>query len=78
MLIFIGGIGALLLLSGINNPTFGNLQRPAIDFTTIGKQMVTYYAPALIVLALALAGSVIGALALARREDMEQQNERTY
>jgi NADH:ubiquinone oxidoreductase subunit 6 (subunit J) len=78
MLIFIGGIGALLLLSGINNPSFGNFQRPAIDFTTIGKQMVTYYAPALIVLALTLAGSVIGALALARREDMEQQNERTY
>jgi hypothetical protein len=25
-----------------------------------------------------LAGSVIGALALARREDMEQQNEPTY
>jgi hypothetical protein len=25
-----------------------------------------------------LAGSVIGALALARREDIEQQNERTY
>jgi NADH-quinone oxidoreductase subunit J len=40
--------------------------------------MVTYYAPALIVLALTLAGSVIGALALARREDIEQQNERTY
>ena len=78
MLIFIGGIGSLLLLSGINDPSFGNLQRPAIDFTTIGKQMVTYYAPALIVLALTLAGSVIGALALARREDMEQQNEPTY
>src|ERR671938_1273635 len=26
MLIFIGGVGSLLLLSGINNPTFGNLR----------------------------------------------------
>src|SRR5215217_8046274 len=49
-----------------------------IVFTAIGKEMVTYYAPALIVLALTLAGSIIGALALARREDIEQQNERTY
>jgi NADH:ubiquinone oxidoreductase subunit 6 (subunit J) len=78
MLIFIGGVGALLLLSGINDSTFGNFQGPAINFTTIGEEMLTYYAPALIVLALTLAGAVIGALALARREDIEQQNERTY
>jgi NADH-quinone oxidoreductase subunit J len=38
--------------------------------------MLTYYAPALILLGLTLAGSVIAALALARREDVEQQNER--
>jgi NADH-quinone oxidoreductase subunit J len=78
MIIFIGGIGSLFLLSGINDPTFGNFKGPAIDFTAIGEEMVTYYAPALIVLALTLAGSVIGALALARREDIEQQNERTH
>lgn len=78
MLIIIGGIGSLFIFSGINDSTFGNFQGPAIDFTAIGEEMVTYYAPALIVLALTLAGSVIGALALARREDIEQQNERTY
>jgi NADH-quinone oxidoreductase subunit J len=46
--------------------------------------MLTYYAPALIILGLTLAGSVIAALALARREDVvgaateeEQNNERT-
>lgn len=78
MLIIIGGIGSLFIFSGINDSTFGNLQSPPIDFTAIGEEMVTYYAPALIVLALTLAGSVIGALALARREDIEQQNERTY
>jgi len=43
--------------------------------------MLTYYSPVLIVLGLVLAGSVIAALALARREDVEkkeeeQQNER--
>ena len=78
MLVFIAGIGSLLLLSGINNPAFGNLGGAAIQFTAIGQQMLTYYAPALIMLALTLAGSVIGALALARREDIEQQNEPTY
>ena len=78
MLIIIGGIGSLFIFSGINDSTFGTFQSPPIDFTAIGEEMVTYYAPALIVLALTLAGSVIGALALARREDIEQQNERTY
>jgi NADH-quinone oxidoreductase subunit J len=38
--------------------------------------MLTYYAPALVVLGLALAGSVIAALALARREDIVEKNER--
>ena len=74
----LAGIGSLFIFSGINDSTFGNFQSAAVDFTAIGEEMVTYYAPALIVLALTLAGSVIGALALARREDIEQQNERTY
>jgi NADH-quinone oxidoreductase subunit J len=39
--------------------------------------MFTYYSPALIVLALTLAGAVIGALSLARREEIEQKNDRT-
>ena len=44
--------------------------------------MLTYYAPTLIILGLTLAGSVIAALALARREEVtatggeEQQNGR--
>ena len=48
-----------------------------VDFKQIGQLMLTYYAPALIILGLTLAGSVIAALALARREDVEQQHERT-
>ena len=75
MLILIGALGSIFLVSALNNPKFGTSQTPPIDFVAIGKQMVTYYGPALIVLALTLAGSVIGALALARREDIEQRNE---
>ncbi|MGN6613425.1 MAG: NADH-quinone oxidoreductase subunit J family protein [Candidatus Nitrosocosmicus sp.] len=49
----------------------------AIDVKEIGKKLLTYYSPVLIVLALTLAGSIIGALALARREDIEEKNEST-
>lgn len=75
MIIFIAGIGAVFLVSGLNSKTFDNSKSQAIDFTAIGQQMLTYYSPALIALALTLAGAVIGALALARREEIEQKNE---
>jgi NADH:ubiquinone oxidoreductase subunit 6 (subunit J) len=77
MLIFMVGIGAVFIVSALNNHTFGNPKSPAIDFTAIGQQMLTYYSPALIALALTLAGAVIGALALARREEeeIEQKND---
>jgi NADH:ubiquinone oxidoreductase subunit 6 (subunit J) len=76
LLIFIGGIGAVLLASGLGNPTFTKFDTPAIDIAALGKQMVTYYGPVLVLLGLTLAASVIGALALARREDLGQKNER--
>jgi NADH-quinone oxidoreductase subunit J len=76
LLVFMGGIGAVVLASGLGNPAFTKFNKPAIDVATIGKQMVTYYAPVLVLLGLTLAASVIGALALARREDIEQKNER--
>jgi len=76
LLVFIGGIGAVVLASGLGNPAFTQFNKPPIDIATIGKQMVTYYAPVLVLLGLTLAASVIGALALARREDIEQKNER--
>jgi NADH:ubiquinone oxidoreductase subunit 6 (subunit J) len=76
LLIFIGGIGSILLASGLGNPAFTKFNIPTIDIPAIGRQMVTYYAPVLILLGLTLAASVIGALALARREDIEQKNER--
>ena len=83
MLIIMASLGALLLVSGLNGQ-FGNFNdSEAIDFREIGEQMLTYYAPTLIILGLTLAGSVIAALALARREEVTsidgegQQNGRT-
>jgi NADH:ubiquinone oxidoreductase subunit 6 (subunit J) len=75
MLILMAGMGSLIIVSG--SKTFGSPKSPAVDFTAIGKQMLTYYSPALILLALTLAGAVIGALALARREEIGPKNERT-
>lgn len=84
MLIIMASLGALALASGLNGQ-FGNFdESDAIDFREIGEQMLTYYAPTLIILGLALAGSIIAALALARREEIttqsgeeQQQNGRT-
>ncbi len=71
VLIFMIGLGALLLVSGLSNSQLMNLKLSPIDFKAIGKEMLTYYSPALIALGLVLGGSIIGALALARREDIE-------
>ncbi|HEX9678991.1 NADH-quinone oxidoreductase subunit J [Nitrososphaera sp.] len=74
MLVLMGGLGAALLASGLN--TQNSFTAPPVDFTAIGEEMLTYYSPALVVLGLVLAGAVIAALALARREDVEQKDER--
>lgn len=74
MLFIMVGAGVVLLASGLNNTD--SFTAPAVDFVAIGEEMLTYYSPALIVLGLTLAGSIIAALALARREDVEQENDR--
>ena len=84
MLIIMTSLGSLLLATGLNGQ-FGNFdESDAIDFREIGEQMLTYYAPTLIILGLTLAGSIIAALALARREEVnvtgeeeQKQNGRT-
>lgn len=68
-------LGALLLTSGLSGQ-FGDFNSsPAVNFTEIGELMLTYYAPALIILGLTLAGSVIAALALARRENIAEEEQ---
>jgi NADH:ubiquinone oxidoreductase subunit 6 (subunit J) len=75
MLIIMSSLGALLLASGLSGQ-FGDFNSsPAVNFTEIGQLMLTYYAPALIILGLTLAGSVIAALALARRENIAGEEE---
>jgi NADH-quinone oxidoreductase subunit J len=76
MLVFMGGMGGIALFSGFNSLGFGNAQSPPVDFRLIGTEMLTYYSPALVVIALTLAGSIISALTLARREDISQKDER--
>ena len=64
------GLGSVILDSGIKSIT---TDEPAVDFRDIGADFLTYYWPALILMALILAGSVTGALVLARREDVENE-----
>lgn len=74
---------AFLILAGsiIGNSTITEFQfredLPVVDVKEIGKELLTYYSPVLIVLALTLAAAIIGALTLARREDIEERNEST-
>ncbi len=74
MLIFMAGLGGIVLFSGFNSLGFGNAE--VVDFRLIGKEMLTYYSPALVVIGLTLAGSVIAALTLARRENINEKDER--
>jgi NADH:ubiquinone oxidoreductase subunit 6 (subunit J) len=68
MLVLMVGLGSIILDSGLKTMV---TDEPAVDFREIGEDFVTYYWPALIVMALILASAVTGALVLARREDVE-------
>lgn len=70
MIVIILGIGTIIIGSGIKSM---EVDAPAVDFREIGEDFLTYYSPALIVMALILASAVIGALALARREDVTNE-----
>ncbi len=70
MLVLMVGIGAIILDSGLKTIV---TDEPAVDYREIGVDFVTYYWPALIAMALILAGAVTGALVLARREDVEDE-----
>jgi NAD(P)H-quinone oxidoreductase subunit 6 len=70
MLALMLGIGMIIIGSGLKSMETNS---PAVDYKKIGEDFLTYYSPALIVMALILAASVIGALALARREDITNE-----
>ena len=74
MLVMMVALGAVILDSGIKSIT---TDEPPVDFRDIGTDFLTYYWPALVLMALILAGSVIGALVLARREDNIENEQRT-
>jgi NAD(P)H-quinone oxidoreductase subunit 6 len=67
MLALMLGIGMIIIGSGMKSMETNS---PTVDYKKIGKDFLTYYSPALIVMALILAASVVGALTLARREDI--------
>ncbi|HSD04587.1 MAG TPA: NADH-quinone oxidoreductase subunit J [Nitrosopumilaceae archaeon] len=70
MIVIMLGIGTIIIGSGIKSM---EVDAPAVDFREIGEDFLTYYSPALVVMALILASAVIGALALARREDVANE-----
>ena len=74
MLITMVAVGAIILDSGVKTITTDSAP---VDFREIGGDFLTYYWPALIAMALILAGAVIGALVLARREDTVENGQRT-
>lgn len=65
MFVTMFGLGAVFINTGLNT---WSVPEATVPFTEIGEQMLTYYAPVLIAMALTLAGAVIGALALAKVE----------
>ena len=70
MLVFMVALGSVIIDSGLKTIT---TDEPAVDFREIGEDFLTYYWPALVIMALILAGAVTGALVLARREDVEDE-----
>jgi NAD(P)H-quinone oxidoreductase subunit 6 len=64
------GIGMIIIGSGLKSMETNS---PSVDYKKIGEDFLTYYSPALIVMALILAAAVVGALALARRDDVTNE-----
>ena len=75
MLVFMVSIGAVILDSGIK--TVITTDEPPVDFREIGVDFLTYYWPALILMALILSASITGALVLARRDEELENGQRT-
>ena len=74
MLILMISLGAVIFNSGLSSIT---TEEPPVDYKDIGKDFLIYYWPALIAMALVLAGSITGAMILARRRDTVEDEQRT-
>ena len=74
MLVVMIGLGAIIFDSGISSIT---TDEPPVDYKEIGEDFLTYYWPALVAMALVLAGSITGAMVLARRDDGVEDEQRT-
>jgi NADH:ubiquinone oxidoreductase subunit 6 (subunit J) len=72
-LLMMVGIGVLLFSSLFSKAEFSPVMEKIVN--KIGNEMLTYYSPVFILLGLTLAGSIIGALSLARREDSDSRSQ---
>ena len=70
MLVLMVALGSVIIDSGLRDI---QTDEPAVDYREIGEDFVTYYWPALVLMALVLAGAVTGALVLAKREDVNDE-----
>jgi len=67
------GIGVVIFSSEFSKAEFNPLMEKIVN--KIGNEMLTYYSIPFILLGLTLAGSIIGALSLARRVDVDPQSQ---
>ena len=68
-LMMMAGIGVVLFSSEVSKAEFGPLMEKIVP--KIGNEMLTYYSLPFVLLGLTLAGAIIGALSLARREEID-------
>lgn len=72
-LLMMVGIGVILFSSEFSKAEFSPLMENIVN--KIGNEMLTYYSLPFILLGLTLAGSIIGALSLARKEDVDPRSQ---
>ena len=68
-LMMMAGIGVVIFSSEFSKAEFSPLMEKIV--TKIGTEMLTYYSLPFVLLGLTLAGAIIGALSLARREEID-------
>ena len=67
------GIGVVIFSSGFSRAEFSPVMEKIVN--KIGSEMLMYYSIPFILLGLTLAGSIIGALSLARRVDIDPRSQ---